>query len=86
MWSDARRRRIGSDIEAVTIQKTGVSRCLLDSLDHRGKKVSIQCGTVHETAYVGFRHYDHVDFRYRTWMMKRQYTIIFVDTIHVELT
>ncbi|MCY3556847.1 MAG: hypothetical protein OXH56_16170 [Gemmatimonadetes bacterium] len=59
---------------------------MLDSQDHRGKKVSIQSGPVHETAYVGFRHYDHVDFGYRTWMMKRQNQLVFKDSTHFKVS
>ncbi len=79
-------RRIGPYVEPLSIQKAERSRGALDSAHHRGEKVSIESGLIHETRHVGFRHYDHVDFGYRTWMMERQDEIILVDAIHVELT
>ena len=86
MWSDARCCRIGSHIESFTIQETGGSRSLLDSLNHRGKQVSIQCRLIQKPGYVGFGYHNDMDIGHGIRMMKRQGQLVFINTFHIELT
>ena len=82
---NTRRRSVGSHIESFSVQKTGGSRSLLDGLDHRGKKIPIQCGPVHETGYVGLGYHHDMDIRHRFRMMERQNQLVLVDSPDIKV-